>query len=387
MEAATEKTHYKNRKYVHDNFNELSNCYENLLKARNYKFTSPVGIKEHFVSFVSSNRSYYSSVMFNKQGAKGSKRLLEDLIKNTVNSNAKNVKKDLKQHITINVSFDNIQKLLSQHRISNTEQLKVLAVIITSIMATLVDGWNKSEIQFTPANCPSMWLHEYEINEETGYLNNKLDAQTLKELASHDYKNDETVVEEYFIESLEREMKHVARDLNKDTFKDTIDLKVKDSIKKRRKICSFGHINDIKRFNQKYCHLTDCKGVLQENNPTADPVINHDFCNSECTETMTNEQKRAFFYCNVPNVTPEHEAKEIPMKPLPINPNTYTRISKCFDEILDQLDMKNKNPIVLQLESDGIRKEIIDSNADDRVWVVITCDGLPYKQAVSIIQC
>ena len=41
-----------------------------------------------------------------------------------------------------------------------------------------------------------------------------------------------------------------------------------------------------------------------------------------------------------------------------------------------------------RLTSTAFKKvsDIIDSNADDRACVVITCDGLPYKQAVSIIQ-
>ena len=54
-------------KKINDNadcVNYKYNVYENVLKARNSKFVSDVGVKEHMVSYLSSSKSIHSTQVF-----------------------------------------------------------------------------------------------------------------------------------------------------------------------------------------------------------------------------------------------------------------------------------------------------------------------------------
>ena len=64
-----------------NNLNYKSNVYENILKARNSKYVSKVGLKEHMVTYLSSNKSRNSTEVFSKQGAKGTRPILEKFLK------------------------------------------------------------------------------------------------------------------------------------------------------------------------------------------------------------------------------------------------------------------------------------------------------------------
>ena len=63
--------------YKAENSNFKSNIYENMLKARNSKFTSKPGLKEHMVVYLASGKSMHSSQVFSKQGGKGTRPILE----------------------------------------------------------------------------------------------------------------------------------------------------------------------------------------------------------------------------------------------------------------------------------------------------------------------
>lgn len=56
------------------------------------------------------------------------------------------------KNVSIFVSFDNIQKLMKSYRLTSKEQEKVYAVVVTSILATLPDGYNCNDIQFRASN-------------------------------------------------------------------------------------------------------------------------------------------------------------------------------------------------------------------------------------------
>ena len=78
IDSLTAKTVYNN-----EDTNFKSNVYENLLKSRNHKFVSTVGLKEHMVAHLSSGKSMHTTQVFSKQGGKGTRPLLEINLKNS----------------------------------------------------------------------------------------------------------------------------------------------------------------------------------------------------------------------------------------------------------------------------------------------------------------
>ena len=65
--------------------NIIRNCnaYENLLKARNSKYISLNGIKEHLICFISSGRSAIVSDIISQIGGKGNRKIFEEIIQNS----------------------------------------------------------------------------------------------------------------------------------------------------------------------------------------------------------------------------------------------------------------------------------------------------------------
>ena len=57
--------------YSNECINFKYNAYENLLKARNSKFVSEIGLKEHMVTYLSSGKARHTTQVFSKQGGKG----------------------------------------------------------------------------------------------------------------------------------------------------------------------------------------------------------------------------------------------------------------------------------------------------------------------------
>ena len=71
------------RRDDNDNVNFKYNAYENILKARNSYFISDVGLKEHMVSYLSSGKARHNTQVFSKQGGKGTRPVLEMILKNS----------------------------------------------------------------------------------------------------------------------------------------------------------------------------------------------------------------------------------------------------------------------------------------------------------------
>ena len=63
IDSLTTKTVYNN-----EDINFKSNVYENILKSRNHKYVSKVGLKEHMVAYLSSGKSMHTTQVFSKQG-------------------------------------------------------------------------------------------------------------------------------------------------------------------------------------------------------------------------------------------------------------------------------------------------------------------------------
>ena len=97
-----------------------SNVYENILKARNTKYVSKVGLKEHMVTYLSSNKSRNSTQVFSKQGAKGTRPLLEKVLQNSEIA----CEFEAPEKSSLFFSFDNIETLFKSHRIGGEEQKK-----------------------------------------------------------------------------------------------------------------------------------------------------------------------------------------------------------------------------------------------------------------------
>ena len=103
-----------------NNLNFKSNVYENILKARNTKYVSKVGLKEHMVTYLSSNKSRNSTQVFSKQGAKGTRPLLEKVLQNSEIA----CEFEAPEKSSLFFSFDNIETLFKSHRIGGEEQKK-----------------------------------------------------------------------------------------------------------------------------------------------------------------------------------------------------------------------------------------------------------------------
>ena len=94
-------------------------------------------------------------------GGRGRRNYIDEIIRNSEISG----KFQEPKNVSIFVSFDNIQKLMKSDRLTSTEQEKVYAVVVTSILATLPDGYNCDDIQFKASNSPSAWYTGYWYNE------------------------------------------------------------------------------------------------------------------------------------------------------------------------------------------------------------------------------
>ena len=145
---------------VHSNINELANIWDNLQKARNNNYISMPAVCEGLVSYISSGKSHYNLQIMQKLGGHGSKPVLERTLQNT----EKKCKFVLPKDCTIAFTFDNIQQLYRSHRIAFQDQGKILAIIVCSMLCHLVDGFEKSKIQYEPELAPSTWFYNYKYN-------------------------------------------------------------------------------------------------------------------------------------------------------------------------------------------------------------------------------
>ena len=118
VDSITEKS--GNRKNNHDNKNFKINAVENLMKARNNNHVSVSGVREHIVAYLSSGKSRHVTQLFSKQGPKGSRPLLENILENSMEV----FKFEAPQDKSVFISFDNIQKLYKNYRLGVSENKK-----------------------------------------------------------------------------------------------------------------------------------------------------------------------------------------------------------------------------------------------------------------------
>ena len=154
---------------------------------------------------------------------------------------------------------------MKSYRLTSTEQEKVYAVVVTSILATLPDGYNCDDIQFQASNSPSAWYSNYWYNETSDVFCEKLDSDALKDCIN-EMSRDEQVLNELFEDELRTELETVFNDID-DELKDSIDIKVEESSAKKIRLCEKGHENVILRKNRKFCSSKNCKALLTLKSP------------------------------------------------------------------------------------------------------------------------
>ena len=250
IDALTEK---KGNKRSQDpqasNTNFKMNAIENLIKARDSKFVSVSGLREHMVTYMSSGRSIHVSQVFSKQGAKGTRPLLENILDNSMTTCTFKVP----ENKSMSISFDNIQKLYKNYRLGVGENEKAIATVVTSVLCTLPDGQKSSNVQFLPELSPENWLYSYGINQTSKYAVPVIDNNVLKDMLKESFNNGDGITK-LFRRKLEYAIKTVKSELDEDGC-DSIDYKINQSKAKRRKVCEKGHINNEVRGNQKKCRI------------------------------------------------------------------------------------------------------------------------------------
>ena len=82
-------------------------------------------------------------------GGRGRRNYIDEIIRN----------------LEISGKFQEPKNVSKSYRLTSTEQEKVYAVVVTSILATLPDGYNCDDIQFKASNSPSAWYTGYWYNE------------------------------------------------------------------------------------------------------------------------------------------------------------------------------------------------------------------------------
>ena len=168
----------KNQRNNNESINYKSNIVENIYKARCSKYVSDSGLAEHMVSYLASGKSIHSSQIFSKQGGKGTRPVLENILKKSEEL----LTFSAPEKSFIYFSFDNIQKLLKSYRIGGNHQHKALAIVVCSILCLLFEnGESKNNLQYMWENSPAYWFSEYTYEESKQVYVEKLSTDTLRQ--------------------------------------------------------------------------------------------------------------------------------------------------------------------------------------------------------------
>ena len=373
LEAMTAKTNRND--YNKSNTVELTNIIEALLKGRNKKYVSAGALKEHTIAYISSNKSQYVSDIL-CHNAKGNRHLVENILRNSQEACAF---KD-PGRVSLFVSFDNIQKLMKGHRLSECEQEKVYGIIVTSILAVLPDGLHSSDIQFKPKNNISSWFSELAFDERKRVYYNKIDSKILRSMIKVS-KEDLEIVNRFWLDDLERQLAHVLSNTNENG--DVIDIRIKDQQNKRRKICEEGHVNENVHKNRKNC--TICKSRLSEISNDDSYYTFQSGEDSTNDESITPDEVQKLYYWKVDNIYSQNQPIEKSLGAEPINPNSQERIQKVMDRIKRKTGLNGHYSVEIRINNGEVSKEVIENN-DKRSWILLSADGLPMKQIIQLIQ-
>ena len=260
-----------------------------------------------------------------------------------------------------------------------------MAIVVCSILCLMFETEDEKlhNIQFDPENTPANWYTEYAYIAENDIFVEKLNSGTLKECIQLQ-KEETNILDTFFEEELKDALEFVSKDMDENLY-DSVDIKAKSEITKKRKLCHLGHINDNindnVKTNRTKCDRKSCNAKLIENQRA--PQEKTAFQNKVISGDIQNEKAKQ--YLNVPNIFIKDTPKEMAVKALEINPNTPDRVSKVLDDIIASSDMENKFSVKIVFKGNKVEK-VINTCKESRKFVVVTCDGLPYKALIELIR-
>ena len=358
---------------ANSNTNFKMNAIENLLKARNQNFVSIPGIREHIVAYLSSGKSMHCTQVFSKQGAKGTRPLLEKILDNSMAT----CKFQVPKESSIFISFDNIQKLYKMYRLGCKD--KAIATVVTSVLCIMPDGPLKSHIQFDPNLSPENWLYKFAMNKKAQYTVATIDRDILKEslIWSDNLLNE---IKTMFRKRLEVAIKKVEEEFDAGN-DDCIDNAVEQATAKKRKICERGHVNENVRKNRKKCQT--CNSNLKERSIHK----NEDTDIFDMDEIIFKKKSKSTLHHSIENVFLESKPEAKSMGAIPLNPNTPDRIADVLEYIQKQCGIFNTYSTKVVFSNDGkvLKTETCGNKNGERKFIVVTADGLPYKIMIKLI--
>ena len=191
------------------------------------------------------------------------------------------------------------------------------------------------------------------------------------------------IIDKFWDQDLKTELDFVIKDTSNSH--DTIDIKVRENDTKRVKVCSDGHVNENVRGNRKYCVF--CKSLLQDAQDTPGFTFDGPLGDSDQPpeNDMTNDETRALYYMLVDNINHEYVPVEKSLGAIDINPNNTDRIRKVLDHIKKKTELDKHYCVELLVDGQNILKKVIN-NEDRRSWVLLTCDDLPMKSLIKLIE-
>ena len=307
---------------------------------------SIVGLREHMVSYLSSGKSRQASFVFSKQGSKGTFPLLEKILENSMSV----CRFQAPINKSIYVSFDNIQKLYKNYRLGVNEQEKAIAAIVTSVLCILPDGELESKIQFDRQYSPEFWLYGFRNSKQNNFAVTDLDSNILKGLIKDDC--DVTQIKMIFRKKLDKAIIAVKEDMNL-CLEDSVDIELAQQLEKRQK-------------------------RLVEPNKS--------FSAQKSFKMSRSDKSKKILHCDVVNIQSESKPCAISMGAVEVNPNTPDRIAEVLDSIQKQCDIYHKYSFKYIFDEEGKVRKIENSNCnEDRKYIIVTADGLPYKQLIKLI--
>ena len=304
---------------------------------------------------LSSGKSMHASQVFSKQGGKGTRPVLEKILTNSEEICTFKAP----ENAFLFFSFDNIQTHLKSYRIGGNKQKKALAIVVCSILCLVFESESESEvdkpctIQYNHENTPANWCTEYAYIAEKDIFVDKLSSSTLKKCIQLK-KEELEILDEFFEKELKDALDIVNRDMGQNNL-DSVDLKARIEIKKKRKLCHSGHINENVKSNRTTCDRKECNSKLKENKTK----IDRDTIVTVKTENDDKESEKAKLYFNVPIISNKDTPKEMAVKALEINPNTAERVAKVLDDIIASADIENKFSVKIIFDGRQVKKDIL----------------------------
>ena len=307
---------------------------------------SIVGLGEHMVSYLSSGKSRQASFVFSKQGSKGTFPLLDKILENLMSV----CRFQAPINKSIYVSFDNIQKLYKNYRLGVNEQEKAIAAIVTSVLCILPDGEQESKIQFDRQYSPEFWLYGFRNSKQNNFAVTDIDSNILKGLIKDDC--DVTQIKMIFRKKIDKAIIAVKEDMNF-CYEESVDIELAQHLEKRQK------------------RLVEPK---------------KSFSAEKSFKMSRSDKSKKILHCDVVNIQSESKPCAISMGAVEVNPNTPERIAEVLDSIQKQCNIYNKYSFKYIFNEEGKVRKIENSNCnEERKFIIVTADGLPYKQLIKLI--